>query len=111
MSCHPFQVDEVFRSIVEELVALSPTSTLSLALCCKSLTDLSLSGLWERQNKLSVLIKVLPSDAWAYQETDSSAGELVGHAQRVSRDILYSILIPPFCRRSCDISRRKNGKS
>ena len=80
MSSHPFQVDEVFRFIVEQLVALSPSSALSLALCCKSLTDLSLSVLWERQKRLSTLIKVLPPDAWTYQETDSPAGELVGYS-------------------------------
>ena len=79
MPSHPFQVDEVFRSIVEELVVLSPSSVLSLALCCKSLTDLSLSVLWEQQKRLSTLIKVLPPDAWTYEETDSPAGELVGH--------------------------------
>ena len=79
MPSHPFQVDEVFRSIVEELVLLSPSSVLSLALCCKSLTDLSLSVLWEQQKRLSTLIKVLPPDAWTYEETDSPAGELVGH--------------------------------
>lgn len=78
MFCHPFQVDEVFRCIVEQLVARSPRSALSLAMCCKSLTDLSLSVLWERQKRLSTLIKVLPPDAWTYQETDSYAGELVG---------------------------------
>jgi len=80
MSCHPFQVDEVFRFIVEQLVALSPSSALPLALCCKSLTDISLSVLWERQKLLSTLIKVLPPDAWAYQETDSTSGELVCHS-------------------------------
>lgn len=80
MPCHPFQVDEVFRLIVEQLVALGPGSALSLALCCKSLTDMSLSVLWERQRRLSTLIKVLPPDAWAYQETDSPAGELVGYS-------------------------------
>lgn len=79
MSCHPFQVDEVFRSIVEELVVLSPRCALSLALCCSSLTDVSLSVLWERQKKLSVLVKVLPPDAWAYEETESPMGQLVGH--------------------------------
>ena len=79
MSCHPFQVDEVFRFIVEQLVALDSRSALSLALCCKSLKDLSLSALWERQKRLSTLIKVLPPDAWAYQETDSPVGELVGY--------------------------------
>ena len=88
MACHPFQVDEVFRFVVEQLVALSPRSALSLALCCKSLTDMSLSVLWERQRKLSTLIKVLPPNAWAYQETDSPAGELVGH--------------PDFYESSCD---------
>ena len=79
MPCHPFQVDEVFRLIVEQLVALSLRSGLSLALCCKSLTDIPLSVLWERQKRLSTLIKVLPPDAWTYQETDSPAGELVCH--------------------------------
>lgn len=79
MSCHPFQVDEVFRPIVEDLIALSPASVLSLALCSKSLTDVSLSVLWERQKRLSTLIKVLPADAWMYEETDSPTGELVSH--------------------------------
>lgn len=79
MSCHPFQLDEVFRIIVEQLVALSPRSALSLALCCKSLTDPSLSVLWEQQKRLSTLVKVLPPDVWVYQETDSPTGELVGH--------------------------------
>jgi len=80
MFCHPFQIDEVFRCIVEQLVTpRSLRSALSLAMCCKSLTDLSLSALWERQKRLSTLIKVLPPDAWTYRETDSDAGELVGH--------------------------------
>lgn len=83
MPCHPFQVDEVFRFIVEQLVALSPGSALSLALCCRSLTDMSLSVLWERQKRLSILIKVLPPDAWTYQETDSPAGELVGRLHMI----------------------------
>jgi len=84
MSCHPFQVDEVFRCIVEQLVPRSPRSALSLALCCKSFADISLGVLWEQQKRLSTLIKVLPPDAWAYQETDSYAGELVGHPRPLS---------------------------
>lgn len=78
MSCHPLQVDEVFRCIVEELVALSPRDVVFLASCSKSLTDISLSILWERQKKLSTLVKVLPPDAWAYEETESPTGQLVG---------------------------------
>ena len=70
----------MFRLIVEQLVVLGPRSILSLALSCKSLTDVSLSVLWERQRRLSTLIKVLPPDAWTYQETDSPAGELVGYS-------------------------------
>lgn len=77
MSCHPLQVDEVLRSIVEEVISLNPRSVLSLALCCSYLTDVSLSVLWEQQRKLSTLIKVLPPDAWAYEETQSPAGQLV----------------------------------
>ena len=79
MSYHLFQVDELLRPIVEDLIALSPASVLSLALCSKYLTDVALSVLWERQKRLSTLIKVLPADAWTYEETNSPTGELASH--------------------------------
>ena len=94
MTCHPLLVDEVFRSIVEELIALSPRTVLSLALCCSSLTDVPLSVLWERQKRLSTLVKVLPCDAWAYEETESPAGQLVGRNHFQSH--LQSTLNLPF---------------
>ena len=109
MPPHLFQVDDVFRLVVEELDFLSARSTLSLALSCKSLTDLSLSVLWERQKKLSTLIKVLPPDAWAYEETDSLAGELVGH--RRFRNHPMFIAQSSVCRRSYGIFHRRSGRS
>lgn len=109
MSCHPLLVDEVFRSIVEELIALSPRTVLSLALCCSSLTDVPLSVLWERQKRLSTLVKVLPPDAWAYEETESPTGQLVGRNRPQSHSLVGTQ--SPVCRRSYGTSRRKNGRS
>ena len=68
---HPiFDIDELSRLIIDELMG-SQQTLLSLALTCQSLEEPALSSLWGRQNKLTVLLKVLPNHTWAQDEPSS----------------------------------------
>lgn len=58
---HPiFQIDELLRLVVEELVETSPPAVVSLALACRSLEEPTLSSLWKSQHSLCDLLLVLP---------------------------------------------------
>ena len=62
---HPiFQIDELLRSIIDELVKTSQQSAVSFALTCRSLEEPTLSSLWKEQSSLLNLIAVLPSATW-----------------------------------------------
>jgi len=56
-----FEIDELLRPVVDELVETSPRAALSLALTCRSLEEPTLSSLWGRQESFGVLVKVFPS--------------------------------------------------
>ena len=59
---HPiFQIDELLRLIIGELVKTGQQSAVSLALTCRSLEEPTLSSLWKEQSSLLVLIAVLPT--------------------------------------------------
>ena len=58
-------VDEILRLIACELVASKGrTTAVALACCCKNFEDPVLDALWERQDRLTPLLKSLPGDVW-----------------------------------------------
>ena len=63
---HPiFEIDELLRLVIDELVEASPRTTVSFALTCRSLEEPVLSSLWkERQHSLTVLLIVLRDLTW-----------------------------------------------
>lgn len=65
-SMHPcLRMDEIVRLIAYELVASRGQATaVALACCCKSFEDPVLDALWEAQERLLPLLKLLPGDVW-----------------------------------------------
>ena len=62
---HPiFEIDELLRLVIDELVEISQPSAISLALTCRSLEEPTLSSLWKKQSSLLDLIAVLPGAFW-----------------------------------------------
>jgi len=59
-----FEIDELLKLVIEELVETSPRSAVSFALTCRSLEEPTLSSLWKEQHSLTDLIKVLPNHTW-----------------------------------------------
>ena len=55
-----FEIDELLRLVVDELVEISPRSAVSFALTCRFLEEPTLSSLWKEQTSLIKLMKVLP---------------------------------------------------
>ena len=64
MSNPIFEIDELLRLVIDELVETSPQSAVSFALTCRSLEEPTLSSLWRRQNSLVTLLRVLPQFTW-----------------------------------------------
>ena len=63
-------VDEIVRRIAEHLFdSNDKSSSLALALCCRSLNDPLLDVLWKSQTDLVTLFKVLPPDLWEVNDT------------------------------------------
>ena len=58
-----FEIDELLRLIIDELVETSKCSALSFALACRSLEEPALGSLWRNRDSLTNLIKVLPDHA------------------------------------------------
>ena len=65
---HPcLRVDEIVRLIAHELVASRGQGTaVAFACCCKSFEDPVLDALWEVQDGLFLLYKLLPEDVWYF---------------------------------------------
>lgn len=63
---HPcLNVDEIFRLFAHELVSSEAKATaVALACCCKSFEEPVLDALWERQDRLTPLLKCFPRDVW-----------------------------------------------
>jgi len=59
-----FEIDELLRLVINELVETSPRSAVAFALTCRSLEEPTLSSLWKRQRSLLQLVKVLPQHTW-----------------------------------------------
>ena len=88
---HPiFEIDELLRLIIDELMETSRRTVVSLALTCRSLEEPALSSLWKVQPRLVVLLKVLSNCTWVPNERGISF--LVS-----CRDFLaqYPAYIPP----------------
>ena len=62
---HPiFEIDELVRLVIDELVKTSPKTAVSFALTCRSLEEPTLSSLWKQRESLDCLLRVLPSRTW-----------------------------------------------
>jgi len=59
-----FKVDELTRLIARQLVSINKGSAVNLACASRCLAEPVLSTLWERQQSLDTLLKVLPKGTW-----------------------------------------------
>jgi len=59
-----FRISELTRLIASQLTLISPKSTASLACACRHLEEPVLSSLWQTQQSLDTLLKVLPGETW-----------------------------------------------
>ena len=85
-----FKVDELATQIASHLLAISPRSTVALALTCRASEVPALRVLWETQDSLSTLITcVLPTDAWRLQRHIGTP-LLVGTLLSSSQHLVYS---------------------
>ena len=67
MASRVFNLDELASRIAAYLLAISPTSTVALALTCKALEVPALRALWGPRGSLSFLImRLLSTDAWHF---------------------------------------------
>ena len=68
---HCLYVDEIIRLIARKLVVANNHATaVVLACCCKCFEDPVLDVLWEVQDKLTPLLRVLPGDIGGPDECD-----------------------------------------
>ena len=67
---HPiFDIDELVRLVVDELVETCPRTAVSFSLTCRSFEEPTLSSLWkEEQYSLTDLVRVLPNHVWVEDE-------------------------------------------
>ncbi|KAF9648751.1 hypothetical protein BDM02DRAFT_3186859 [Thelephora ganbajun] len=72
---HPvFQIDELLRLVVDELVETRQQAAISFALTCRSLEEPTLSSLWKHQDSLTDLLKVLPNHTWVHEDGVEAIG-------------------------------------
>jgi len=64
---HVFKIGELARLIASHLILVSQQSAVNLARTCRYLEEPALSTLWETQDGLDTLLKVLPDDTWIYE--------------------------------------------
>ena len=55
-----FEIDELLRPVIDELVRISPLTAASFALTRRSYEEPMLSSLWKQQSSLITPVKVLP---------------------------------------------------
>ena len=67
---HPcLNVDEILRLLACELVASEAKATAAaLACCCKSFGEPVLDALWEKQERLTPLLKCIPQEVWVEED-------------------------------------------
>jgi len=63
-SLRVFKINELARIIASQLSLISPESATNLARTCHCLEEPVLSALWEIQESLPTLLKVLPEANW-----------------------------------------------
>jgi len=63
-----FEIDELLRLVIDELVETNPRTAVSFALTSRSFEEPTLSSLWKKQESLTGLMKVLPGCTWATDE-------------------------------------------
>ena len=67
MAARVFGIEELATQIATHLFAISPRSTLALALTCRALEVPALRAFWETRGDLQHLImQLLPTDAWCF---------------------------------------------
>ena len=59
-----FEIDELLRLVIDELVETNPPTAVSFALTCRSLEEPTLRSLWKQQTSLITLLEVLPQINW-----------------------------------------------
>ena len=83
MATRVFKVDELAAQIATHLLAISPKSTVALAMTCRAIEVPALRTLWETRASLSFLfMRILPTSAWGfnflrqtdYDDDDPDAG-------------------------------------
>jgi len=63
-----FEIDELVRLVIDELVETSPRTAVSFALTCRSLEEPTLSSLWREGPSLTDLVMVLPNHTWVQDD-------------------------------------------
>jgi len=99
-----FEIDELLRLVVDELVETSPRAAVSFALTCRSHEEPTLSSLWGKQVSLTVLVMVSPSCTWVKDEDGIEA--IVSGCNFPAHLIPYS---PPLPRQLNVTLQRWNG--
>ena len=64
-----FRISELTKLITSQLILISRGSAVNLACTCRCLEEPVLSTLWEIQESLSTLLKVLPGGNWDIDNT------------------------------------------
>lgn len=54
-----FDIDELLRLVIDEVVATSPQTAVAFAVTCRSFEEPTLSSLWRERRSLTDLTKVL----------------------------------------------------
>ena len=68
MATHVFKIDELATQIATHLLAISPKSTVALAMTCRATEVPALRTLWETRSSLKFLfIRILPTGAWCFK--------------------------------------------
>jgi len=62
-----FKIGELATLIASQLLVISQESAVNLACSCRYLEGLVLSVLWETQDSLGTLLKVLPKETWVFE--------------------------------------------
>ena len=63
-----FEIDELLRPVIDELVGTSPRTAVSFALTRRSHEEPMLSSLWKQQSSLTTPVKALPQLIWIGEE-------------------------------------------
>ena len=61
-----FKIGELTRLIARQLISDSQESAVDLACACRYLEEPVLSTVWETQDSLCILLRILPRDTWEW---------------------------------------------